>query len=102
MKDARPLGEILAELARASGLSVRPRLARAAAAWPAAAGDICARHSRVTGLKRGVLHVTVDSAACLHEMAGFRKPEILASLKSTGGCENIHDIMFRLGDLEPQ
>jgi len=100
MKDARPLGDILADLARASGLASRSKLSRAAAAWPAAAGQMCARHSRVVGLKRGVLHVTVDSAACLHEMATFRKAEILASLRSAKGCENIHDVKFRLGDLE--
>ena len=100
MKDAKPLGEILAEFARASGLAARSKSATAAAAWPAAAGETCARHSRVVGLKQGVLHVLVDSAACLHEMANFRKAEILAALKSSAGCGNIHDIKFRLGELE--
>lgn len=100
MKDARLLGEILAEFARSSGLANRSKTANAASAWPAAVGQTCARHSRVVGLKRGVLHVAVDSAACLHEMANFRKAEILASLKRNGGCDNIHDIKFRHGDLE--
>jgi predicted nucleic acid-binding Zn ribbon protein len=100
MKDARPLGEILAEYARASGLASRSKVANAASAWLGAAGETCARHSRVVDLQQGVLHVTVDSAACLHEMANFRKAEILASLKCNRGCDSIHDIRFRLGELE--
>ena len=100
MKDAKPLGDILAEYMKASGLSRRSKVSSASAAWLEAVGEKYGAHSRVAGLKRGVLHVLVDSAACLHEMATFRKAEILAELQKQSGCEHVHDIKFRLGNLE--
>ena len=100
MKNARPLGEILAEYVRASGLKRRGPAEGVTAVWPAVVGDTMARHSRVTGVKQGVLFVTVDSSACLHEMANFRRAEILASLKGNAGCGHIHEIRFKLGNLE--
>ncbi len=100
MKDARPLGEILANYMRASGLRRRSSSKGASAVWPLVAGESAARHSRVAGAKKGVLFVTVDSAACLHELANFRKAEILAALRNHEGCAHLHDIKFRLGALE--
>ncbi|MHC4712677.1 MAG: DciA family protein [Planctomycetota bacterium] len=100
MKDAKPLGEILANYMRASGLGRRSSSKGAGAAWPLVAGETTARHSRVAGSKKGVLFVTVDSAACLQELANFRKAEILASLRNHEGCAHIHDIKFKLGALE--
>jgi predicted nucleic acid-binding Zn ribbon protein len=97
MADARPLGEILADYIRASGWRERSRLKGVQAGWAAAAGERYARHCRVAGVKQGVLFVDVDSAACLHEMAGFRKAEIIAALAGHKGCEHIHDIKFKLG-----
>lgn len=100
MKDARPLGDILADYLRTSGLRRGPRTGGATAAWPAVAGEATARHSRVAGVRKGVLFVTVDSAACLHELVNFRKAEILAALKSHEGCAHIHDVKFKLAALE--
>ena len=85
-----------------SGLSRRYSLKEVHSAWLAAAGAEAARHCRIQGVKKGVLFVEVDSAACLHEMANFRRKEILAALVRQKGCERIHAIDFRLGALEPE
>ncbi len=101
MKNAKPLGDILAEYVNVASLRSRSRLAEADQAWAAAVGPPCAAHSRVKGIMQGVLYVTVDSAACLQEMAGFRKAEILAALVRYKGCKHIHDIRFKHDVLEP-
>ncbi|MCD6405817.1 MAG: DUF721 domain-containing protein [Planctomycetes bacterium] len=102
MKNAKTLGDILAEYLSASGLRNRSRLSGVYQAWAGAAGEPCAAHSRVEGVRRGVLYVSVDSAACLQEMVGFRKAEILAALVRHKGCEHIHDIRFKHDVLEPE
>jgi predicted nucleic acid-binding Zn ribbon protein len=100
MADARPLAEVLAEYVRASGLSRRYAMKDILAAWLDAVGADAARHCQVTGVRKGVLHVIVDSAACLHELANFRKKEILAEFVKHRGCEKVYDVDFRLGRLE--
>lgn len=99
-REARPLGEILTAYLAASGLARRYELKDLYAAWLSAAGERGASHTAILGVKKGVLHVMVDSSSCLHEMANFRKKEILAALRKTKGCEKIHNIEFRLGSLE--
>jgi predicted nucleic acid-binding Zn ribbon protein len=100
MKEARPLRDVLAEVARASGLRRKRELGGVNGAWAEASGENCARHSRVAAVKQGVLHVVVDSSACLHEMAGFRKAEILENLRTHDGCSHIYDIRFKMGSME--
>lgn len=100
MDDARPLAEVLAEYVGASGLSRRYTLRDVLAAWPAAVGKEAADHCEITAVKRGVLQVTVDSAACLQELANFRKSDILAELIRHKGCGKIYDVEFRLGKVE--
>lgn len=99
MKDAKPLGDILAEYMKASKLQRRPE-SGVSAAWGGVVGARCAEHSRVAGVRQGTVHVVCDSSACLHEMVNFRKAEIIAALRSHRGCEHIHDIKFRMGSLE--
>lgn len=100
MKDAKPLGDILADYMKSSGLSRRRKLGGINAAWLASVGERAAKHSSADGVKQGALLVTVDSAACLQELANFRKAEILSKLRTHEGCELIHDIRFKLGTLE--
>jgi len=99
VKGGRPLAEILSEYMAGTGLSRRYALKEVHSAWLEATGPAAA-HCRILGIRKGVLHVLVDSAACLHELANFRKKEILAGLVSHKGCEKIHDVDFRLGALE--
>lgn len=99
-RGARPIGEIITEYMSSSGLARRWSARDIHEAWIEAAGEEAAGHSQVVGLKNGVLSVIVDSAPCLHEMANFRKREILNEVRSRKGCEQISDIEFRLGTLE--
>jgi hypothetical protein len=98
--DAVPLSQPLERLASSPWFARRRDLKDVLAAWPAAAGETAAAHSEIRGVKNGVLHVVVDSAVHLHEMANFRKKEILAALVCAKGCSKIHDVEFKLGKLE--
>jgi hypothetical protein len=99
--EAKPLGATLARWISDSGLARRYAMKDLYSAWQETVGKD-ASHCQIVGVKKGVVHVVVDSAACLHEMANFRKPEIIAGLRKTKGLEKIHNIEFRLGTLERQ
>jgi hypothetical protein len=99
--DAKPIAEVIAEWMTKSGLARRYEHKEIYAAWQETVGKDAA-HCQITAVKKGVVHVLVDSATCLHEMANFRKQEILAGLQQHKGIGKVHDIEFRLGKLEQQ
>ena len=92
----QPIGHALAELIAMRGW------ARAAAnedldrLWNEVAGEETARRTKVGAIKRGVLHVHVDSSALLAELAGFRKDELLDELVDRRPELRLKNIKFRL------
>jgi len=99
MGDAKPIGEAIARWMTKSGLARRYEHKDIYAALQETVGKDAA-HCQITAVKKGVVHVLVDSATCLHELANFRKQEILAGLQKQKGIGKIHNIEFRLGTLE--
>ena len=91
------LGLVVKKLRKQHGGGVMAVLRRE---WPQIAGERYAAHSRVSAVRQGVLHVTVDSAACLHEMANFAKPEIYLKIKQNPSGKGINKIEFKQGVLE--
>jgi len=65
--------------------------------WRQVAGAEIARHARVAGVKGNVLTIEVDSSPWLYELSGFRKKQLLASLRKTLKKTRIVDINFRIG-----
>jgi hypothetical protein len=98
-REAKAVGEIIPECPLVSQIRRQYDLRDVYDAWLDLVGEQ-AVHCAITGVRRGTLSVLVDSASCLHELANFRKREIIAGLKTRSGCEKIHDIEFRLGKLE--
>jgi predicted nucleic acid-binding Zn ribbon protein len=95
----RPLSEILGELFTVRGygrLSARQELEDA---WNAAVGEPSCRQTRLGEVRRGVLIVTVAHSTLLEELAAFRKPALLAALRSGAPATTIHDIRFRVGEI---
>ena len=93
----RALSEILGELFTARGYGrffVRQELEDA---WKAAVGEPECRQTQLGEVRRGVLNVTVSHPALLEELAAFRKPALLAALRSGAPGTTIHDIRFRVG-----
>jgi Dna[CI] antecedent, DciA len=93
----RALSEILGELFTVRGYGrfwVRQELEDA---WNAAVGEPGCRQTQLGEVRRGVLNVTVSHPALLEELVAFRKPALLAALRSGAPGTAIHDIRFRVG-----
>src|SRR5262245_47714196 len=93
----RALSEILGELFTARGYGRILARQELEDAWNAAVGEPLCRQTQLGEVRRGVLNVTVSHPALLEELAAFRKPELLAALRSGAPATTIHDIRFRVG-----
>ena len=102
MKDKGPekLGEILGRLFTARGWGRRQGRLHLERAWAEAAGPEYAEHTRVTGIRRGVLEVVVDNAVLLQELAHFHKRRLLEQLRRRLPGTPLTDLRFRAGVLE--
>ena len=95
---ASPLGEVLTGLKRQwrrsvslrEGLSLPETLA-------SVLGPGHATSVGFGGLRSGVLTLTVDSAALLGEMQGFRRAELLSAVQATPEGGRVRDLRFVLG-----
>jgi len=79
---ARRIGDLVAELMKSPAVPPPGELTDLAAAWARAAGPEVARRSRPLGLRNGELTVGFESAAVRQEVESFRRPEILARLRT--------------------
>src|SRR5207248_11328809 len=75
------LGEILSRLFTARGWGRRQGRLQLEQAWAEAVGAETAAQTRVGGVRRGVLGVTVGNAVLLQELAHFHKRRILEQLR---------------------
>jgi predicted nucleic acid-binding Zn ribbon protein len=91
------LGEILSRLFTARGWGRRQDRLRLEQAWAEAAGPETAKETRVAGLRRGVLEVTVANAVLLQELAHFHKRRLLEALRPRLPGTTITDLRFRAG-----
>jgi predicted nucleic acid-binding Zn ribbon protein len=94
------LGEILGRLFTARGWGRMQERLRLERAWAEAAGVDIAEHSRVGGLRRGVLEVVVDNAVLLQELAHYHKRRLLEDLRGRLTGTPLTDIRFRAGVLQ--
>ena len=92
-----PLGEILARLIAARGWGRRQARLHLERAWAAALGPEHEPHTRVLGLRRGVLEVEVNSPVLLQELASYHKRQLLAKLRESLPNHPLTDIRFKAG-----
>jgi predicted nucleic acid-binding Zn ribbon protein len=94
------LGEILSRLFVARGWGRRQAQLRLEQAWAEAIGPEGAKRTRVAGLRRGVLEVTVGNAVLLQELAHYQKRRLLEQLRSRLPGTTVTDLRFRAGVIE--
>ena len=97
----KALSEILGDLFAARGYGRLQAVGELEAAWASAVGELGSRQTRVGGVRRGVLNVTVAHPALLEELSTFQKPLLLAALRRDAPGTPIHDIRFRVGPIDP-
>jgi predicted nucleic acid-binding Zn ribbon protein len=100
-KGPEPLGEILSRLFVARGWGRRQAQLRLEQAWAEAVGSEGVQHTRVSGLRRGVLEVSVDNAALLHKLESFQKRQLLEQLRRQLPGTTITNLRFRAGVSDP-
>jgi predicted nucleic acid-binding Zn ribbon protein len=94
------LGEILSRLFVARGWGRRQAQLRLEHAWAEAVGSQGARHTRVAGLRRGVLEVSVDNSVLLHELENYQKRRLLEQLRRRLPGTTITNLRFRAGVID--
>jgi predicted nucleic acid-binding Zn ribbon protein len=96
-KGPEPLGEILSRVFTARGWGRKQDRLRLEKAWAEAVGPEFAPHTRVNGLRRGVLEVEVTGAVLLQELAHYHKRQLLAKLRERLPGTTLTDLRFRAG-----
>jgi predicted nucleic acid-binding Zn ribbon protein len=91
------LGEILSRLFTARGWGRRQGRLRLEQVWTEVAGEDIARHTRVGGVRRGILEVEVANAVLLQELAHYHKRRLLKDLRGRLPEITITDLRFRAG-----
>ena len=98
----KTLGDILGELFATRGYGRLRAVTELEVAWNAAVGEPACQQTRLGGVRRGVLNVTVSHSILLEELAAFRKPQLLEALRRDVPAAVIHDIKFRVGLIEAE
>ncbi len=95
-KKAEQLTEILGRIVP----RLKPRHHRAQErlwkAWKLVVGEEKAEHTRVTGLRRGCLHVEVESSALLQELTAMDKADLKAAMQEKVEGLFLVDIKLKL------
>ena len=86
----------LSELIAVRGYARVQGNARLQSAWETVAGAAISRQTRAIAVKRGVLQVSVASAALLSELAGYYRVAFLKKLQADHVDLRIRDLKFRL------
>ncbi|MFQ5956647.1 MAG: DUF721 domain-containing protein [Candidatus Brocadiales bacterium] len=93
---ARPIGEILEEViprVKPQGGRTHQRLWTA---WREVVGEEKAEHTRITLLRRGKLHIEVESPALLQELTGMNKADITSAMQEKLAGVFVDDIKLKL------
>jgi predicted nucleic acid-binding Zn ribbon protein len=90
------LGTALAELIARRGYSQVRGDSQLQSAWADAAGAVVARQTRAVAIRRGVLHIGVDHAPLLAELAGYYRQVLLEKLQGKHADLRIRDLKFKL------
>ncbi|MCH8922002.1 MAG: DUF721 domain-containing protein [Planctomycetes bacterium] len=95
-RSPKPIGKLLAKLMLRRGYGRTRTIGQIEAAWKEAVGEFFAGCTRVGGVRRGVLRVTVDNSAAMQNLV-YAAPQIIEKLKELLPETRIADIKFRVG-----
>ena len=95
-RDPLPLSAALSELIALRGFARVRSENELEAAWKKAAGPELSAQTKPLVVSRGVLSVAVENPALLSELASFRGPELLQSLKQIVPHLKIKNLKFKL------
>lgn len=94
----QPIGEILSELVSRRGYARVQVTDQYTSVWREVAGEFLAGQTRVGGLKRGVLEITVAHSSLMQELT-FQKTQLQQELTKRLPDERITGLRFRVGTI---
>ncbi|HYV38054.1 MAG TPA: DUF721 domain-containing protein [Gemmataceae bacterium] len=102
VKNQKPSGpellkEILGRVFAARGWGRRQERLHIEKAWAESVGPKMEVHTRVLGIRRGVLEVEVDNAVLMQELAHFHKRRLLEELRGRLAGTAINNLRLRAG-----
>jgi hypothetical protein len=89
--------EILARLFTARGWGRRQARLHLERAWTAIVPATYEPHTRVLGLRRGILEVEVDSAVLVQELTHYHRRRLLQALLDKLPGQAIKELRFKVG-----
>jgi predicted nucleic acid-binding Zn ribbon protein len=92
------LKEVLSRLFAARGWGRRQARLHLEKAWETAAGPHTAPHTRLSGIRRGVMEIEVDNAVLMQELALFQKRGLLVKLRDLLKGTTLNDLRFKAGN----
>lgn len=93
----RRVADVVTRVLKRAGVADRILEEDVVREWNAVVGSFLAGHSRPSGLKRGVLTVSVMSAPVRYDLERNFRPVILARLQEKFGRNAVRDIRFSPG-----
>lgn len=90
------LSNALSEFITLRGLARIRSDAQLDAIWRDVAGSVVALQTKVQGISRGVMQVSVSNSPLLSELAMFHKFSLLKVLREKYPNLNVHELKFRL------
>lgn len=96
-KGPESIADILGRLFTSRGWGRKNDRLQLEAAWAAAAGAEVAGHTKVLGVRRGVMEVEVRAGPLLQELAQYHKRALLGKLRPALPGLTLTDLKFRAG-----
>ena len=95
-RSPKPIGKLLARLTLRRGYGRTRSVGQIEAAWKEIVGEFFAGCTRVGGVRRGVLRVTVDNSAAMQNLV-YAAPQFIEKMKESLPESSIKDIKFHVG-----
>jgi len=95
-KQPQRLADAISQLISVRGLARARGAEQLEQIWAEIAGSAIADRTRISGLKRGVLHIAVFNAALLNELVSFHRPSLLRELQAQHAALGVRELKFRL------
>lgn len=95
-EQARPIAEVLEDLVPKLGPKRGKMQRRLWEAWKGTVGEEIANYTRINTLRRGNLHIEVQSPTVLQELTGMNKTKIIATMRERLGKTFLTNIRLKL------
>ena len=88
------IGQVLTELIKENKLGSKLEEVELITSWKKIVGDYMAKHTTQLSISKGILFVSMDSAACKEELM-YKRTELLAEINKVAGVNSIKEIVLR-------